>query len=463
MKSLSENKMVTFNVLSTVIIAGINFFTIPIFTRMLNTDGYGIVNVYVAWVQIATVFVGLKADGSIGSASANIEKDEQDAYQLSCMILGTLSFVILLVLAYVFLEPLSELLKLEPLFVVLILLQSFGTFVTSLFSMRFIFRKQAQKNFIMSTGICVATTTVSILLILFAFPEEISYYGRIYGLSVPYFITGLAFFFYMLMKIRTVKVKYWVFCLTLTLPLVFHGLSQLVLAQTGKIFIQQTIGNSASGVYSIAVTVVALLNSVYSALNNAFVPFMYDDLAAKTSEEIKQKHFRNYFILFTTGTCAFVLMAPEVLKVLSTPDYWEAVNFLPPLIFGQYCVFLYSFPVNFEFFKMKTASIAVGTTAAALVNLGLTVALIQSFGSFGAAFATAISYTLLFLFHFCIARFKLGDKNYNPLYYVGGFALIMVLCLANPFLSSFVILRWAAGILVLLALSFKIIIRRTIF
>ena len=85
--------MVTFNVLSTVIIAGINFFTIPIFTRMLNTDGYGIVNVYVAWVQIATVFVGLKADGSIGSASANIEKDEQDAYQLSCMILGTLSFV----------------------------------------------------------------------------------------------------------------------------------------------------------------------------------------------------------------------------------------------------------------------------------------------------------------------------------------------------------------------------------
>ena len=463
MKTLSENKMVTFNVLSTVIIAGINFFTIPIFTRMLSTDGYGIVSVYVAWVQIATIFVGLKASGSIGSASANLPDDEQDSYHLSVMILGTLSFVVLLVLALIFLQPLSEILLIDPLLIILMLLQSFGSFVTSLYGMRFIFKKQAQKNFIMSTGICIATTLVSIFLIMFVFTGGDAYMGRVLGLSIPYFIVGVAMLIFMLTKTRDIKLAYWTFCLSLTIPVIFHGLSQLVLAQTGKILIQQFSGNSASGIYSIAVTVVNLLNSVYSALNNAFVPFMYDDLAGKTSEEIKRRHFRNYFILFTAGTFAFVLVAPEILKILSTTDYWSAVDFLPPLIFGQYCVFLYSFPVNYEFYKMKTASIAVGTTGAAVVNLILTYVFIKMFGSYGAALASAIAYALLFIFHFCIARFRLGDKNYNPKYYAVGFLLMLAMCLLSPLMSSLVILRWVLGIAILLALAFKVVKTRTIF
>ena len=88
--------MAIYNIASTVLVAGINFLTIPIFTRILDTDGFGIVNIYTAWVQICTIFVGLKADGSIGSAHANLKNDEQDDYQLSCLTMGLLSFVIIL-------------------------------------------------------------------------------------------------------------------------------------------------------------------------------------------------------------------------------------------------------------------------------------------------------------------------------------------------------------------------------
>ena len=461
--SVGENKMALYNIASTVLVAGINFITIPIFTRMLDTDGFGIVNVYTAWVQICTIFVGLKADGSIGSAHANLREDEQDSYQLSCLLMGLLSFAVIMALCVTFIGPLSDALSMDDLLVVAMVLQSFGAFVVALFSMRFIFRKEPQKNFALSVGVAVTTTLVSVALILSGVFGGDAYLGRVVGLSLPNLLLGIGLFLGFLRKGAVPKASYWKFCLALTLPLIFHGLSQLLLAQTGKIAIQQTQGNSAAGIYSIAVTVVSLMNAIYTALNNAFVPFMYDDLAGKSAPGKKESHFRNYFSMFTLGACAFALLSPEILKVLSTEAYWEATRFLPPLVLGQYCVFLYSFPVNYEFYRMQTRSIAVGTVGAALLNVALCAVLVPAFGMDGAACATAVAYLCLFAFHFAIARFLLGDRNYPARCFAGGLGAVALACAACYPAAGMPLLRWAVGIACLAAALVRIAKTRSIF
>lgn len=461
--NVGENKMALYNIASTVLVAGINFITIPIFTRMLDTDGFGIVNVYTAWVQICTIFVGLKADGSIGSAHANLRGDEQDSYQLSCLLMGLLSFAAIMALCVALIGPLSNLLGMDALLVVAMVLQSFGAFVVALFSMRFIFRKEPQKNFALSVGVAAATTLASVALILSGVFGGDAYLGRVVGLSLPNLLLGIGLLLGFLRKGAVPKASYWKFCLVLTLPLIFHGLSQLVLAQTGKIAIQQTQGNSAAGVYSIAVTVVSLMSAIYTALNNAFVPFMYDDLAGKSTPGKKESHFRNYFGMFTLGSCAFALLSPEILKILSTEAYWEATRLLPPLVLGQYCVFLYSFPVNYEFYRMKTRSIAVGTVGAALLNVALCAALVPAFGMDGAACATAVAYLCLFAFHFAIARFLLGDRNYPARWFAAGLAVVALACVACYPAADMPLLRWAAGIACLAAALARIAKTHSIF
>lgn len=459
-----ENKMVLFNIMSTVLVAGINFFTIPVFTRVLSTEGYGIVNVYTAWMQICTVFVGLKADGSVGSAKANLPEDEQDSYHLSVLVLGLLSFAVVMVLLLVFMPQVSALLNMEPMLVVAMALQSLGTFVVSLFSMRFIFRKQAQRNLLVSVGVCVATTAASLLLISLVFTGGDGYRGRVLGLSLPYLLIGLALFAWLAATAHgRVRLSYWRFCLALTLPLIFHGLSQIALAQIGRISVQRVEGYSAAGVYSIAVTVVSVLSSIYNALNNAFVPFMYDDLAGKTGDGVKRRHFRNYTLLFTLGCCAFALMAPEVLKILSTEEYWGAVSLLPPLVVGQYCVFLYSFPVNYEFYAMRTRSVAVGTALAALLDFALAVALVPALGMMGAALATMFAYLALFLFHFLIARYAMGDRNYPARAFAAGLAAVLAACALCYPLDGLPVIRWIAGAALLAAAFGRVIRNRTIF
>ena len=463
LNSVGENKMALYNIASTVLVAGINFITIPIFTRILDTDGFGIVNVYTAWVQICTIFVGLKADGSIGSAHANLREDEQDSYQLSCLLMGLLSFAVVMVLCVAFIGPLSGILNMDGLLIVAMVLQSFGAFVVALFGMRFIFRKEPQKNFALSVGVAFATTLVSVALILAGVFGDEAYIGRVVGLSLPNLLLGIGLFLGFLRKGVVPKVSYWKFCLALTLPLIFHGLSQLLLAQTGKIVIQQTQGNSAAGIYSIAVTVVSLMSAIYTALNNAFVPFMYDDLAGKSTPGRKESRFRNYFSMFTLGACAFALLSPEILKALSTEAYWEATSLLPPLVLGQYCVFLYSFPVNYEFYRMQTRSIAAGTMGASLLNVVLCGALAPVFGMDGAACATAIAYFCLFLFHCSIARFLLGDRNYPARGFAVGLAVVALACVAYYPTADMPVLRWAVGVVFLSVAVMRIIRTRSIF
>lgn len=464
MKNPTENKIAFLNIASTALIAGINFFTIPIFTRLLDTDGYGLVNIYVAWVQIFTVVIGLKADGSIGSASANLKESEQDDYQFSVLTMTFGVFALIFLLCLLFLLPLSQLLKMSELIVVCMLFQSFGSFLISFFSMRFIFKKEAAKNFFLSVGLCVATTLLSIVLITTVFAGETSYYGRIVGLVVPNVLIGIVLFVWLgISRREKIKLEYWRFCLVLTLPLIFHGLSQLVLAQTGKIGIQQLYGDSLAGVYSIAVVVVSLMAAIYGALNNAFVPFMYEDLAGKTSPKTKKDHFKNYFLLFTLGSCAFALLSPEIVKLMSPEQYWEAIELLPMLIIGQYCIFLYSFPVNYEFYAMKTSSIAVGTCLASCMNIALMIWLAPTFGMLGAAFATMISYLALFVFHFSIARFRLGDRNYPVRYYVFGLFFVVVAGILCAVAQDGILLRWLLGVFLLGIACVRIIKKRTIF
>lgn len=54
---------------------------------------------------------------------------------------------------------------------------------------------------------------------------------------------------------------------------------------------------------------------------------------------------------------------------------------------------------------MQTRSIAVGTMAAAVLNVAACVLVVPAFGMDGAACSSAIAYLFLFIFHFLIARF----------------------------------------------------------
>ena len=162
--SKSENSQAIFNILATTIVGGINFLTLPIFTNILGTEGFGEVSLYTTWVQIFTLFIGLQSSGTFASASVAFPENEQSSYQKSILLFSICCSGVFGVICILFLNRLSTLIALDKVIIIWMFIHSFGAYCISLFNNRFIFTKQAQRNFAISISVCLATTFLSLLL-----------------------------------------------------------------------------------------------------------------------------------------------------------------------------------------------------------------------------------------------------------------------------------------------------------
>ena len=55
----SWNKIAIINLVSTIVLQGIAFFSAPIFSRLLGTSNYGIISVYRTWVSLAATITDI--------------------------------------------------------------------------------------------------------------------------------------------------------------------------------------------------------------------------------------------------------------------------------------------------------------------------------------------------------------------------------------------------------------------
>ncbi len=463
--SKNENALAFFNILGPIILNGINFFTVPIFTRMLGTDNYGIISIYTTWVQVFTIIMGIQTCGTISVSRSYFEERELKPYYSSILSLSCITSVAVAAVVLIFIKPISVFMELDKLIVCLMLLQSFGTYAINFVTLKYTYSKQASKNFAISVSVSLLSVVISLILIHMIPEFSNRYIGRIIGYALPNAFIGIAAAIIVLVQGRTFFLKrYWKFCIPLCLPLIFHNLSQIILGQSDRVMLQQILSNnSAVGIYSFVFTFTHILNIIWNALNNTWVPFYYDYVKQGEIKTIERKS-KNYIFLYTILTAGFILLSPEVIKLFASKDFWSGTYLVPVMAFSCYMIFLYSFPVNFEFYHKKTAIIAVGTFGAGMLNILFNLLLIPIWGITGAAVATAASYTMLFIFHQLIARYLVRkDYNYKFIRFLPGTAAVIAASAVFYLTLDFWYIRWAAGAALGVCLVIRVYRNKSIF
>jgi hypothetical protein len=91
---------------------------------------------------------------------------EQDAYQFSVLLMSCVSFLAFLLAAVLFGGAISEPIGISPELLICVVVQSYGVFLVNFFNMRYIFTKQARRNFVISVLVAASMTSLSIVLIL---------------------------------------------------------------------------------------------------------------------------------------------------------------------------------------------------------------------------------------------------------------------------------------------------------
>ena len=464
LKIKSENSQVFFNVLSTAISSGIAFFTMPLFTRLLGAEQYGLFSVYNSWLLIFTCIMGLNVGAGIGTGYYRFS-DHYLRFRSSTLVEGTAISAAMILTMLVLYPALNKLISYSfPLFLIL-LLQAFSQFVLNIGSLAWTFEKKASVNLIVSFCIALLTTGASIALLLKWNLDAPLYFARVIGTAIPTILIGFVVWIMLFAKCPAgYHSEYWKFSFFFGLPMVFHQLSHQVLGQSDRVMMQMFgISGQEIGIYSFYYSLTAVLTTILMALNNSWCPFLYDGLKDGNYAKLNHK-IGNYVQVFTVIAAVFLMLCKEFSMLFANEEYWSGLPLVPILVLVVYCTFIYQFAVNYEFFMAKPKFVAIGTTVAGVWNIFLNLLFIPQWGMYGAAIATLISYAALAVIHYTVVKrwkYPKYPLSYSPI--MLGLAAVVVACAGYKLLDGLWIVRWGIAFSLSIYLVIQVWKRKTVF
>jgi len=379
---------------------GIVFLTIPIFTRLLSTYDYGIVNTYMSWVVIAVIILGMTFTNGIRAAFNDFEENIDDfvsSITFLSIITATCISVLTIISIFIFKLDISIVITL------LCLIQGFSLAMVGNYSMYLMMKFEYKKRTLLLILPNLLSTILSIVVIYF-FLENSLYFGRIISTFLVTSIFGLIVLVLIFRQSRKlINREYWKYALAISLPIIIHGLSLSILSQSDRIMITSLADASQTGIYSLIYNFSMVSLVVSASLEGVWVPWFIKKVKNKSYKEINEKVLP-YIDIMTISSIGIILISPELLKLMAPSEYWEGTKIIPPIVLSSFVIFIYTIYVNIEHFHKKTKQIAVNTIIAAFVNILLNLLLIPKFGYVAAAFTTLISYLVALVLHYRNAR-----------------------------------------------------------
>lgn len=443
--------------IATFALKGVNFFTIPIFTSVLNVTEYGVVNNFVAWVSIFSIFIGLNLNAAINTAfheyRADIDRFLSSVIWLSFIIFS--SFVIVGATVTLLLGKTEELG-----FELFVLLQSFVSFVISFQSTYYMIRNEYCANIMLSFLSTFANVGFSLVFMLTIFSSHPDL-GRIVGSSVGLFLLAVPLFIRLTVRGKTLYHKiYWGYALKVSVPLIPHAIGNFVISQFDRIMIQHYNGSYSVGLYSFVYNIATIISVLWTASNNAWVPWFFSKFHNEERSEIR-KAANVLTSVFMALTAILMPLSVEVAGLLGPETYSKGVVLIMPVTLGYFFQFMYGFPVNLEFALKRTGFIGVSTAIVAFINVMLNMVFLPRFGYIAAGYTTLVTYTVLFIMHFFVAKrlnqFALFDGKW---FFLSSFLMTGYMGLQILAINT-LLLRYALMVVYLLFLL--VVIRKQIF
>lgn len=432
--------------LGNVFIQAIGFITLPLYTRILSQEVFGQFSLYSSYLSILVLFINLQVAGSLGPAKVKYG-EKYDSYAVSAFSFSSLFALSIVLIVFLFRQFLSHLLGFSELAVILIAVQAFNASCSAFLGTYFIQKQQSLINLFTSFASALINVLVSIGLITIM---QDDFLARVLGGIIPgtLLMIGVVVYFYS-KKQPIWNRDYLSFILLISLPLIFHRLGHLVLNQLDRIMLGKMLSIKEVAIYSFGYTMGTIIQSVLNSINIVWIPWFFE--AKKRKDDYLHYYVLRYLAVGLFLTLGYLTIFPDLALLMGGEKYSQSIDFIAMIIISYFFVFLYTFPVNIQFYYANTRMIPIGTIAAGVVNAVLNYFFIPKFGIYGAAVATVLSYLSLLVFHHIISRKRYQyDEVTVKMFLIFSLIAIGYALLMNQFSDSLPI-RWCLGIMVVIA------------
>lgn len=400
-RDASTAKIALWYTISNLFVSGLGFLTTPIFSRVLSKVELGQFSNFTSWESILTVALSLNLVASIARAKYDYRKD-MDSYVFSILCLSNAVALLAYMGAEMFPQFFKNTLSMDMKYVRLLFLD---IIVWPAFQYLQTQHRVFQKyKFCVALSISSAIFRVGAALILIRVMDD-RLYGRTLGYVVPFAVMNLVIWVMIAKKGKGIRVSHMKYACLIAVPLILHALSGRLLTSADKIMIEHICSSEKVALYTIPYTVSSAASIIWLAMNQAWAPWLFDQMDANETQEIRGRS-KWYIGIFAVLIIGVFLVSPEVLLIMGGRQYEEAMGCMPPIILACAYQFIYSMYVNIEVFTKHTIQISVATCVAAVFNLITNAIFIPEYGYQAAAYTTAAGYLLLLVIHFILVHLR---------------------------------------------------------
>ncbi len=440
--------------IATLITKSISIITLPLFTNILTTSEIGLSNIYTSWHSILFVV----ANFSLCSAAYNIGlhdfKEERNQFTLSLCLFSSIITTILFTIYLCFRTVMNDFLTLNTPMMCLMFITFYVEPAYDFWMLRQRFEYKYKLSAIISVLFSVLTAVVSIIAVLTLRESGLNLGSvKVYSSSIFLAVFCFVFFIITIFKGRhKPTLKYWKYIIPIAFPLIIHSLAAQVLSVSDRIMISNMCGQDKAGIYTTLYNIASLSSILWSAINGSLIPFMFEKLGEK---ETAKKNLNNVIIALLIFYAIFAILitlfAPEVVLILTTDEYANAVYVIPPIAAGIFFISVYNIFGNVLSFQKKTYFIMIGTIIAAISNIVLNYIFIPIFGFVAAAYTTLACYIILSLIFYVLMKLSYKKDIVNPMFLlIISISLVVAALLCNV-LYKLTIIRYLVVVFILLA------------
>lgn len=396
---------------ATVLQKGISFFTVPIFTRIMSTEQYGIFSVYLSWISVLTILGGMDFHtcvyiNNLSKLENEKEKDELAVSLIDLSFLITLCWLVVYLIAPTFW---NSVLGIPESIVVLMFLEVLFIPVVNLWSTKQRYNYKYKTLVTWTVGQVLLNAIFGIAFVLLAKSENQAF-ARVLSIALVQVLFGSILIVSCVKKAhKLVITKWWKKALQLHIPLLPHSLSLTVLSSAYRVMINSMVGATETAIYSVAYSASMVINLIKLSITQAMTPWIYECIKHKRYDSIK-KHCNAVMLLVMLMSFLFILFAPELIWIVGSNEYYDAIYVIPPVAASVFFTFLYSVFSAVEFYYEQTQKIMYASVGAAILNVVLNAVFIKVFGYIAAGYTTLACYLFLSVAHYCVMKKAVRDN-----------------------------------------------------
>ncbi len=380
-------------VISSLLVKAIGFLLLPVYTRFLTPEDYGITNLVNGFNQVATFIVAFSLYSAVIRFFADYKEDREKLKRFygTVIIFVMISGTTLLILGIVFNNIIVACFFKGISFYPMVLISFLTLIFISLHTVHqsiMLGTQQGKKLTI------VNLTTFFLQVCLNIFFISIIRLGAL-GVLLSNLIIDICYFIFMIIDLKRNNLI--IFCmdkailneaLRYSIPLMPHNLSTHIASFASRVFINSSNTLALVGLYSISSQFGTIIDLVQSSVNHAFTPWFYEIMNRhdkKSKEEIA--NFSNLLLAAYSLLYMIIgLFAQEVIILMTNQRYILSWTVVPIFVIAFSVKSIYYFYVNLLFYyKDASRKLFIATVTGSFADILLAYFAVPKYGIYGAA------------------------------------------------------------------------------